>query len=462
MATVEANQPVVGVEARMAPREGSRVRWLAPEPFDWALSALYISVIATYALRVVIGDTPFSWVELIVLIVASLALIGVDRWEYWRYQIIPPPRIALLLLVMRFALIEAINLVDKHGAAPFLYLILPFIAALSLGTRAGWVVGGLIWLRFLLHMGSPTDVGQLQPHTLENVLVLPAGIAFVLAMASVVNAERAGRVRTERLLGALESSHARLTDYASQVEELTITAERSRLAREIHDSLGHYLTAINVQLRKATAFRDKDPQQADQAVRESTRLAHEALEDVRRSVGWLRTSNRPLSLDRALQELVGPFHGEGLQISVAVDGSEEGFARSTLLAIYRAAQEGLTNVQRHAQARRVELTLCFGPDDVLLTLADDGAGFDPELLAGLPAGRADRYGLQGVRERMELVGGTLEIASRPGGGTTITLRAPKEPPGERVRELARTDPEVPPTGALRHWLKCDDEERRDD
>jgi signal transduction histidine kinase len=437
-------------------RRGARLRWLAAEPFDWALSALYVSVVLGYIMRTLLpAGPPFSWPAMALVVGGAAVLVAVDHWEYWRYNIAPPARIAVALLVLRFVVIEAMHLADMEGASGFLYLVLPFSAALTLGLRAGWITGGLIWLLFLLHMGLPTAQWPYQSQVIENLLVFPAGIVFVLAMASVVSAERSGRQRSERLLEQLEHSHARLTEYAAQVEELTISAERSRLAREIHDSLGHYLAAINVQLRKTSAFRIKDPAQAELALHESTRLTHEALEDVRRSVGWLRRSDEPLSLERGLQELVAPFDGDALRVDVAITGSDAGFARSTLLALYRAAQEGLTNVRRHACASHVILRLHFTADEVLLTIRDDGAGFDTALLAALPAARTERYGLQGIRERLELVGGVAQITSVPGAGTTLTLRAPKQPPAERVRDQVRDVAPAPP-GRLARLFGCED------
>jgi signal transduction histidine kinase len=434
---IGSNHRSTPTNAHAAQRHSSRISWIAPEPFDAAFSVLYLIVLVSFIASNLIAPAggAFPWLGTIGMVLAIISLLTIDRWEYIRYGAVPPVRIAATLLIVRMALIESITLIDDFSASSFLYLTLPFTAALTFGSAGGWLTGLVIWARFAMKLGWPNPGWHLEEYVIENLVAFPAGVVFVLTMAHLVVTERTSRLRTEKLLDDLGESHAQLTDYATRVEELAVTDERNRLAREVHDSLGHYLTAINVQLRKASAFRDKDPQQADQAVEDSKRLAHEALEDVRRSVGMLRSGGQPFALSRALRELITPLQTDKLAITLRIDGSEEQFARTALMALYRAAQEGLTNVQRHAQARRADLTVRFADDYATLTLTDDGVGFDAETLNQLPAGRSGSYGLQGVRERMELVGGTAQVTSTSGVGTTLTLTAPKNPLERRGRTL---------------------------
>lgn len=115
---------------------------------------------------------------------------------------------------------------------------------------------------------------------------LIVGIILVITIARVVAKEKASRARAEEL-------HRQLQAYAGQIAELATTRERNRLARSIHDTLGHYLTVINVQLEKSLAVRDKKPREADQAVSDAKRVAREALQEVRQSVGALRATADP-------------------------------------------------------------------------------------------------------------------------------------------------------------------------
>jgi len=231
--------------------------------------------------------------------------------------------------------------------------------------------------------------------------------------------------RAEELFAELEVSHRQLKEYAGQVAELATTRERNRLARDIHDTLGHYLTVINVQLEKALAFRDKKPREADQAVSDAKRLASEALQDVRRSVGALRTIQELPEFIQSLTELVERVRNDTCAIELHIEGDEASFSKQGLLALYRAVQEGLTNVQRHAGASHTWIDLHFGDQEATLILRDNGHGFDAASWQHAEPGRNGGYGLQGLLERLELFGGDLQIESTPAQGTTLRVTLPE-------------------------------------
>jgi signal transduction histidine kinase len=398
--------------------------WLVPRPFDWVLLFLYIAVLFNFiVLTCFCGG--FS-LEVIGISGATLTLLLLDRWEHARLSTTPRLQTSIGVFLLRVALIETVAQIDRFDLSSFLYVLLPFNAVLLFSYAAGWWIGGLIWLRYLLDMIS-NEYGWLSVRMRsDDLIVFTMGIVFVLTMAKLVLQERTGRAQTEKLLSELEHSHQQLTAYAHQVAELATVNERNRLARDIHDSLGHYLTVINVQLEKALAFRAKDPLVADRAVEDSKRLAREALDDVRRSVGLLRTHHELFSLHHALQTLVEHTRNEHLDILLHIDGSEEGFSSQSLMALYRVAQEGLTNVQRHAQAQSVVISLEMKVDTARLSVRDDGVGFDaykrPE-----PGSGSGGYGLQGVQERLHLVAGTLHIVTQPQQGMELVAVVPRDP-----------------------------------
>lgn len=169
-------------------------------------------------------------------------------------------------------------------------------------------------------------------------------LLFIFSIAFLIRQERTSRLEAEKLLGELERSHQQLQTYAGQVAELATTEERNRLAREIHDSLGHYMTVINVQLEKAIAFRDRNPVEADEAIKNAKHSASEALKDVRQSVSTLRATPEKFSLSDALNGLVKHMKSDQLTIALEVEGHESDFSRQSLITLYRAAQEGLTNI----------------------------------------------------------------------------------------------------------------------
>ncbi len=404
--------------------------WLFPRPFDSVSATLYLGTWALFfydRLRGAYGHPFIGW-QAVLITVATGILLAVDRVEYGRWGDAPPPRVAMGLLLLRIGLIEVVAQLDDFSFSPFLYMIIPFTASLYFGTRLSYALAGLAWVAYIAKVTWYQTGWVADPATRHLSLLFTVGLVFAVAMARVVRNERASRARAEHLLAELEQSHQQLQAYAEQVGELATVRERNRLARDIHDSLGHYLTVINVQLEKALVFRDRQPAAADQAVGDAKRLAREALHDVRRSVGALRTTAPPpqFVLRDSLQTLVADTRSPRLRIDLRLDGDETGFSRPARMALYRAAQEGLTNVQKHAHATQVTLHLDCADGTAHLTIRDDGRGFDPATLAALAPGREGGYGLQGVQERLEGVGGSLTVRSAPGTGTSLLITVPRD------------------------------------
>ncbi|HMA34086.1 MAG TPA: sensor histidine kinase [Chloroflexia bacterium] len=397
--------------------------WLIPKPFDVVTTLLYLGTLLLFFYERLQGlyGHPLVWWQAVLIVAAILALLLVDRVEGWRYGEAVPARVAQLLFVTRLVLIEIVAQLDDFSFSPFLYLLIPFTAALYFGVRVGYGVAGLVWITYLVKISFYQVRWYSLVSDMHEVLIFSIGLIFAVTMAKVVQSEKESRARAEGLLRQVQA-------YTQQVEDLAVTKERNRLARDIHDSLGHYLTVINVQLEKALAFRAARPQEADLAVGDAKRLAREALQDVRGSVGALRTTAGPdaFVLGGALRQLAANMANSPFAIDVQIEGSEEDFAPGVRLALYRAAQEGLTNVQKHAAPGRVAVQLRFGPQAADLVLSDDGQGFEPASLLALPPGREGRYGLQGLRERLALVGGDLQIESRPGQGTRLRIQVPRD------------------------------------
>lgn len=402
--------------------------WLFPKRVDLVISAFYLSMpIFFWYYSVSAGqhsDAALPWKEAIIS-AATLVLLGIDRLEYWHYGETTPARTAAVLLAVRILFIEIIAELDSFKFSPFLYLIVPLLAVVYFGDGPGYVLAALAWIVYVIKHIFNTPGWLSNQAELQYFVIFTLGLVFSITMAHLVNREQTSRARAEHLFSELAVSHQQLQAYTAQAVELAATQERNRLAREIHDSLGHYLTIINVQLEKALAFHSKDPQQADQAVRDAKGLASDALQEVRCSVSALRATNQRFSACAALGTLIEHLQVSQFTIELRVAGSEEGFSEEGLLALYRAAQEGLTNVQKHARATQVRIELQFGEQKATLRLSDNGRGFDPALLRRLAPGREGSYGLQGMQERLELMGGEFKLESAPGAGTCLTLRVPK-------------------------------------
>ena len=205
---------------------------------------------------------------------------------------------------------------------------------------------------------------------------------------------------------------------AEKSTELARLEERSRIAREIHDTLAQGLTAIALQVEGALNHIEQRPELARERLERALAICRESLEDARRSVLDLRHAPLIRPLPGALRALARSFTSEtGVRVEVRLVG-ETALSLRAEGELLRIAQEALTNVQRHAEAQEVEIRLRAGPQAVSLSIRDNGRGFDPRRI---PEGH---HGITGMKERARLLGGRLRINSRPGKGTTITAVVP--------------------------------------
>jgi signal transduction histidine kinase len=257
------------------------------------------------------------------------------------------------------------------------------------------------------------DFSQAQSGTgnLVGTAFTAAGLAFAYLGAISVRRIRQERERAEALLAELQQTRA------AEIERAAL-AERARIAREIHDVLAHTLSSLAVQLegtRMLVEQRPGDPA-AVAAVERAHRLASEGLAEARRAIGALRGDHLPGP--NGLQRLVEEFGtATGTPSHFEVTGQPTPLGAEAELALYRTAQEALTNVRKHAhQARSVDVHLSYAEGGAEL-LVEDEAPADTN-------GSAGGYGLVGMRERAELVGGTLEAGPLP-TGYRVRLWLPK-------------------------------------
>ena len=206
-----------------------------------------------------------------------------------------------------------------------------------------------------------------------------------------------------------------------QQDRMSTEVERSRLAREIHDTLAQGLVGIVTQLQAAEEAPDESERtrHTDAAMA----LARDGLAEARRSVQALRPGPlEAVRLPAALQSLARTWSARtGIPVEVVASGGSRNLATDVEVALLRTAQEALANVERHADAHRVALTLTSDDLGTHLELRDDGRGFD----AAVPARSEGGFGLVAMRERIESVAGVLVIESRPGGGTIVTAEVPR-------------------------------------
>jgi NarL family two-component system sensor histidine kinase YdfH len=247
--------------------------------------------------------------------------------------------------------------------------------------------------------------------------VIPV-IIFVIIYVALYRRQTDAREQAQALASELEKVNQQLSEYVTQVEDLTITNERQRMARELHDTLSQGLTGIILQLEAVDAHLANDRvEKARTIISNAMVQARSTLADARNAIDDLR-GTQPDSLESALRQEVSRFQ-KATDIACELELSDAPkLPENVVDVVVRNVVEGLTNIGRHAQAQKVNVTVSMEGDVLLVTMQDDGQGFDPD---GIPSGH---YGLLGIRERMRLLGGNLEIQSRVSGGTRLEMRFP--------------------------------------
>ncbi|MBI3162025.1 MAG: sensor histidine kinase [Chloroflexi bacterium] len=223
------------------------------------------------------------------------------------------------------------------------------------------------------------------------------------------------RLREQR--ESLREANANLAHYASTLEQLTVSRERNRLARELHDTLAHSLTAISVSLETAKAYFDIDPDKTRSLIDKSLEATRNGVEETRRALKALRSNAlEDLGLGPALRQLAestaARFH---LDFEIGLPTPMPSLSPDVEQTIYRVAQEALENIANHSRANKFIIRLESG-NRVTLTIQDNGIGFDMRSREV-----SGHFGLLGMRERAELAGGALKIESQKGKGAKVAL-----------------------------------------
>lgn len=219
-------------------------------------------------------------------------------------------------------------------------------------------------------------------------------------------------------------TNTKLARYATTIEQLSISQERNRLARELHDTLAHSLSALSVQLEAVSSLWEVNPQAARQMLTQADETARTGLTEARRSLQALRaTPLEEFGLTFALRDLAETAARRAdLELDLELGRLTVNLPPAVEQGLYRIAQEALENVVRHARARRVCLKLANQTHTVQLLIADDGVGFEP----GQEDGRPNHFGLRGMRERAAMLGGELQITSQPRQGVQICVKVALE------------------------------------
>ncbi len=329
----------------------------------------------------------------------------------------PRPAVWLFLLVSAALFLTAFVLGtwNAFSLIPFLLFLLVGQSVWSLPLRQalGYTLGLLVGCFVPVYLHNGLRLAALQS------LSFAAGTLFTVIFSLLTVRYGEQTARAEALLGQLQQANAELEAARVRERQLAAAEERVRLARDIHDGLGHHLTVLSVQLQAAARLIERDPARTAEIIAVCRAETQAALADVRQSVGAMR--NTPLdgrALDEALEALAQGFARHSpASVRFCQRGEPAPLSPAAALTLYRAAQEGLTNAQKHARAGLIAVELRYEGGLAVLRVADDGQG---------PSGDGAGFGLAGLRERAEQLGGRFSAGPRPEGGFALEIAVPLE------------------------------------
>ncbi|MEG4802387.1 sensor histidine kinase [Microcoleus sp. ARI1-B5] len=254
----------------------------------------------------------------------------------------------------------------------------------------------------------------------SNVLLFGLTLVFALLLINALIAERQSREELEIAHDKLAITNEQLRHYALRIEDQATLQERNRIAREIHDGLGHTLAAQTIQLNNALLFWNSEDEKALEFLKQAKQLGSEAFLEIRKSVSVLRSHPlQGLSLESAIDKLLQDFQRlRAIEVSNSIRLPVP-LSQEMNTTLYRIVQESLTNIHKHADATIVTVGLQHHAGQIHLSISDNGKGFDP-------AQNTTGFGLQGMRERVAAAGGQFVIYSESGNGCRISVSLPSQ------------------------------------
>lgn len=386
--------------------------------------AAYIAFVAGYLLGVLAAQQPLTLPAFLLFTAGNLLWL----WIFRRIETCAEPenvpvRYAIYLIVVtcivlattglgiQFDWLMAIVTIGVIGTIYSLRHSLPLSIAM-------WLLTMLV----LLALNWPLSIAHNRAVFLQSLISLAPALVFCMGFAIVLRREIEQSARGEALVAQLEAAQEQLRAHAEEAEELAVARERNRIAREIHDTLGHYLTILAVELETALKLEEHGDARLHGELAEARRVAAECLTEVRRSVAALRPADpTAISFGAALGQLVHELEAAQPETEIALDveGPAQALPAERRMALYRCVQEALTNIRKHTQATKVLVRLRVDEQVAELAVLDNGRGAE-----SVADGHEPGFGLLGMSERVALLGGHMSAGAEPGRGWRVDVRIP--------------------------------------
>jgi signal transduction histidine kinase len=323
-----------------------------------------------------------------------------------------PYAVQVLLFFLRVGSVAFIQYLDVTGSALALIGLIPYYTFFAFGG----VVSVIFTLLLLGYLYTEID-------TFGADLTLGVGMLFFMQILSFfTNHAHRVTLRNRELLQDLHRANNDLQFALDDIAELSVVEERMRLSRDLHDSAGHHLTAISIQLEKAVAYQDISEEDSMEAVLNARNSAREALKEVRQFIGGLKDNQDSFSFSDKAKGLFGSMKIDGREIVSEIQGDETLYPLHVRRNLYHSLQELLTNAEKHSQASLINVAVKFGRREASMVVEDNGIGFNSRKALT----RDGHFGLKHLRERTTNIDGRLNIDSQKQGGAKIEIRIPRD------------------------------------
>ena len=383
-------------------------------------AAVVLFVGASVFAHVRTGSTSPLTLVTAVVVCAAFAVVPALRWPLW---LVPGTAAAGVIVLMPGGAPES-------PARPA--LVLAMLAFSLCSELAAAVIAAAAVSSAVVLAGGVVSAMQ-DRFQLENLAVVP----WVLAAAATGQAVRANRAQR----AMLEERALRAEQGREEEARRRVQAERIRIARDLHDAVGHHVALISVQSGALTYLLDRDPARARESVEHIQNASGAALEELRLTVGLLRQPDEHEPVEPAgrlgrLDELIASFTAAGLRVTCEVSGLARPLPEAVDLTAFRLIQESLTNTAKHAAATSAAIRLTFRPGTLALAVDDDGPKRTPAgrgvidmrersaALGGQGKATPAGHGIIGMRERAVALGGQLTAGPRPEGGFRVSAELP--------------------------------------
>ena len=372
----------------------------------------YITIILFTIIQIGIAGTLKE--RIFSLVIMSIFLIF---FRFWFPKIEDSPfYINIFIFIETLMILIPIFLNFNWGIFPYLFFMLSVISMVKLSLINGifWVIGFALISFIIYSIQGGLYVGLIYS------LIYGVGSFFFGGFGYALKISIESKEKTEKLLQELKEAHEKLKEYTKKVQELTILEERNRLSREMHDSIGHHLVTVSIELEiLKKILSEKKPDKAKKIIEVIKNEISKSLDDLRNVVKTLRKPvELELNINESLKNLVYSFTSiKNIKAKLEIDENILDLKEDYKITILRVCEEALTNIEKHSNATEIWIKLKKEEGNLILTVEDNGVGFPNEIKEG-------SFGLIGMKERANIFNGKFLYENREEGGARIVFSLP--------------------------------------